>query len=152
MAPGAHRRYFAYGANIIAADMARRCPAAREIGTAVLSGWRFVVGRRGYATIVPEPKAHVVGVVWSLTPTCERTLDEFEEIDRGLFRRESIVVAGEPALVYLAGDAADGRPRPGYLEPIVAAAKARGFPADYIEEMRGWLTRASGSPPSVQGL
>ena len=152
MAPDAHRRYFAYGANIIAADMARRCPAAGEIGTAVLSGWRFVVGRRGYATIVPEPKAHVVGVVWSLTPACERPLDEFEEIDRGLFRRESIVVAGESTLIYLARDAADGRPRPGYLEPIIAAATARGFPADYIEEMRGWLNRASGSPPSVQGL
>ena len=151
MAPDARRQYFAYGANIVAADMARRCPAAREIGTAVLPGWRFAVARRGYATIVPDPAAHVVGVLWSLTPACERTLDEFEEIEGGLFRRESIVVAGEPTLVYLAADAAPGRPRAGYLEPIIAAAVARGFPADYIEAMRGWLSRASGSRPSSQG-
>jgi len=151
VSPDARRQYFAYGANIIAADMARRCPAAREIGTAVLPGWRFAVGRRGYATIVPDPGAHVAGVLWSLTPGCERTLDEFEEIAGGLFRREGIVVAGEPTLVYLAADATPGRPRAGYLEPVIAAAVARGFPADYLEAMRGWLSRASGSPPSAQG-
>lgn len=144
-------RYFAYGANIIAADMARRCPAAREIGTTTLPGWRFVVGRRGYGTIVPDPGARVVGVLWSLTPACERTLDAFEEIDGGLFRRESILVASEPTLVYLAADAAPGSVRAGYLEPVIAAAEARGFPADYVAVLRGWLSRASGPRPSSQG-
>ena len=135
-------RYFAYGANIIAADMARRCPAAREIGTADLPGWRLVVTRGGYSTIVPDPSAHVVGVLWSLTPACERTLDEFEEIETGLFRRDSIVVEDEPALVYLANDTKSGHARAGYLESVIAAAEARGFPADYIMEIRGWLSRA----------
>jgi len=144
-------RYFAYGANIIAAEMARRCPAAREIGTTVLPGWRFVVGRRGYGTIVPDPGARVVGVLWSLTPACERTLDEFEEIGGGLFRRESILVAGEPTLIYLAADAAPGSVRAGYLEPVIAAAEARGFPADYVAVLRGWLSRAAGPRPSSQG-
>ena len=147
-ASDARRQYFAYGANIIAAEMARRCPAAREIGTVVLPGWRFVVGERGYGTLVPDPAARVVGVLWSLTPACERTLDEFEEIDGGLFRRESIVIAGEPTLVYLAADAAPGSVRAGYLEPVIAAAEARGFPADYVEVLRGWLSRASAPPPS----
>ena len=113
MATDARRRYFAYGANIIAAEMARRCPAAREIGTTVLPGWRFVVGRRGYGTIVPDPAARVVGVLWSLTPACEHTLDAFEEIDGGLFRRDTIPVAGEPTLVYVAADAAPGTVRAG---------------------------------------
>ncbi len=139
--PDARRPYFAYGANIIAADMARRCPAAREIGTAVLPGWRFIVARGGYTTLVPDPAARVVGVLWSLTPACERTLDAFEEIDGGLFRRDAIVVAGEPALVYLAADTAPGRPRAGYLEAVIAAATARGFPRDYVEELRGWISR-----------
>ncbi len=142
MAPDLRRRYFAYGANIIAADMAHRCPAAREIGTAVLPGWRFVVARGGYSTIVPDPAARVVGVLWSLTPACERTLDAFEEIGGGLFRREIIEVAGGPALVYLAIEAAPGRARAGYLESVIAAAETRGFPSDYIEELRGWLSRA----------
>jgi hypothetical protein len=148
VATDARRQYFAYGANIIAAEMARRCPAAREIGTTVLPGWRFVVGRRGYGTIVPDRAARVVGVLWSLTPACERTLDEFEEIDGGLFRRDSILVAGEPTLVYVAADAAPGTVRAGYLEPVIAEANARGFPADYVGVLRGWLSRASGPPPS----
>jgi hypothetical protein len=151
VAPDERRRYFAYGANIIAADMAHRCPAAREIGMAVLPGWRFVVGRRGYGTIVPDQAARVVGVLWSLTPACERTLDAFEEIDGGLFRRDNILLAGEPVLVYLALDPTPGRPRAGYLEPVIAAAVARGFPEDYVAVLRGWLSRASGSPPSSRG-
>jgi gamma-glutamylcyclotransferase (GGCT)/AIG2-like uncharacterized protein YtfP len=139
VARGDRRRYFAYGANMVAADMARRCPAARELGTAILPGWRFVIGREGYATIAPDQRAQVVGVIWSITPACERALDSFEEIDRGLYRRETVILAGEPALVYVAVDAALGHPRAGYLEPILAAAAARGFPAAYTEGMRGWL-------------
>ena len=140
--PEARRRYFAYGANIVAADMASRCPAAREIGAVVLPEWRFRLARSGYATIVPAPRTRVVGVLWSLTSECERILDEFEEIGGGLFRRDSIVVAGEPALVYLATETAPARALTGYLEAVIAAAEARGFPADYVSELRGWLTRA----------
>ena len=140
--PPPWRRYFAYGANMIAADMTRRCPDAREIGAVELPGWRVVVGRKGYATVVPDPDGRVIGVLWSLTPKCERTLDEFEEIDSGLFRRERIEVQGEPTLVYVAADAAPGPPRVDYLKAVIAAADARGFPADYIEELRGWLNRA----------
>lgn len=99
------------------------------------------MGRQGYASIVPDPAARVVGVLWSVTPTCERALDEFEEIAGALFRRDAIVVAGEPALVYLATDPRPGRPRPGYFEAIISAAMARGFSADYVEELRSWLNR-----------
>jgi gamma-glutamylcyclotransferase (GGCT)/AIG2-like uncharacterized protein YtfP len=140
-ASGARRRYFAYGANIITADMAQRCPAAREIGAAVLQGWRFIVARGGYSTIVPDPAARVVGVLWSLTPACERALDQFEDIDGGLFRRDTIEIDGKPTLVYLATDRTPGRAVAGYLEAVIAAAEARSFPADYVEELRGWLSR-----------
>ena len=77
-------------------------------------GLCFAVRARGYATIVPDRSARVVGVLWSLTPVCERTLDEFEEIDGGLYRRESVVVMGEPALIYLVSDATPGRAKAGW--------------------------------------
>lgn len=139
---GGRRRYFAYGANMIAADMAQRCPAAREIGPMVLPRWRFIVARGGYSTLVPDPAGRVVGVLWSLTPACERTLDRFEDVDGGLFRRDTIEIDGTSTLVYLATDTTPGRAVAGYLEAVIAAAEARSFPADYIEEVRGWLTRA----------
>jgi hypothetical protein len=127
---------------MIAADMAQRCPDAREIGSVVLPGWRLVIGRKGFATIVRQPGARVMGVLWSLTPQCERILDEFEEIGSGLFRRETIDVEGEPTLVYIAADPAPGPPRAPYLKTVIAAAEARSFPSEYIEELRLWLSRA----------
>jgi gamma-glutamylcyclotransferase (GGCT)/AIG2-like uncharacterized protein YtfP len=133
------RHCFAYGANIIAADMAQRCPAAREVQTAALPGWRFAIMENGYATLLPDARSRVVGVLWSITPRCERDLDDFEGVDRGLYRREVLTIEGTPALVYLASSTSPGRPRTGYLEPIIAAAQARAFPADYLEELRRWL-------------
>jgi hypothetical protein len=133
------RRCFAYGANIVAEDMAKRCPAARELGTAVLPGWRFAIMEQGYATLLADARSRAVGVLWSITPRCERDLDAFEGVSRGLYGKETLMIDGAPALVYLAASTAPGCPRAGYLEPIVAAAEARGFPADYLEEMRRWL-------------
>lgn len=133
------RRCFAYGANMIAADMAKRCPAAREIGTATLAGWRFAIMEQGYATLLPDARSRAVGVLWSITPRCERELDAFEGVSRRLYGKETLMIDDAPALVYLAASTAPGRPRAGYLEPIVAAAQARDFPADYLEEMRRWL-------------
>lgn len=133
-------RYFAYGANLIRADMAQRCPAARELGIATLAGWRFAIGAAGYGTILRDRGASVVGLLWSLTRQCEATLDEFEAIDRGLYRKETLEIAGEPTLVYIASDPKPGPPRAGYLEPIVAAAVALGFPAEYVERsLQSWL-------------
>jgi hypothetical protein len=140
LSAAARRRYLSYGANLIRADMAQRCPAARELGVATLAGWRFAIGAAGYGTILRDRDASVVGLLWSLTGVCEATLDEFEGIDRGLYRKEILVIAGEPTLVYVASDPTPGRPRAGYLEPIVAAAEALGFPTDYIERsLRPWL-------------
>ncbi|HUN48934.1 MAG TPA: gamma-glutamylcyclotransferase family protein [Stellaceae bacterium] len=140
--PAARKRCFAYGANMIAADMAARCPAAREIGTVILPGWRFAIMGRGYATILPEAGAAVHGVLWWITPDCERILDQFENVAGGLYHRETLTVAAAPALVYLGNGPATGRPRAGYLEPIVAAAEARGFPPAYVAELRRWLNPA----------
>ncbi|HYC15272.1 MAG TPA: gamma-glutamylcyclotransferase family protein [Stellaceae bacterium] len=135
------RRYFAYGANIIRSEMAERCPAARELGVVTLPGWRFAIGAAGYGTILRDPKAAVVGVLWSLTPGCEATLDEFEAVaGRDLYRKDVLEVGGEPAMVYVASDPRPGRPQAGYLESIVKAAEELGFPADYVaNSLRPWL-------------
>ena len=124
---------------MIAADMAKRCPAARELRTAVLAGWRFAIMEQGYATLLRDARSRAVGVLWSITARCERELDAFEGVSRGLYGKETLMIDDAPALVYLAASTVPGRPRAGYLEPIVAAAQARGFPTDYLEEMRRWL-------------
>ena len=138
----ARTRYFAYGGNIIAPDMAVRCPDAREIGVATLPGWRFSIMRRGYATIRPDPGAMVLGVLWSITPRCQQALDDFEDIGGGLYHHVALEIEGAPALVYLAGDTEPGEARTAYLTAIIAEAEARGFPADYVADLRRWLSPA----------
>ena len=134
------RRYFAYGSNIVARQMTHRCPAARPVGCARLDGWRFRIMNRGFATILPAPASHVLGMIWELTPACEIALDRYEGIRRGLYSKQEIAIGGSDALVYVASDIDPGVPKPGYLEAIIAAAEGHGFSPDYVAtELRAWL-------------
>lgn len=126
-------------------QMAERCPAARPVGTAPLAGWRFRINGDGFATLVAEPASQAHVLVWELAPADERNLDVYEEVGAGMYRKETIDVPGYgEALIYLAADATVGRPQPLYLERIVAAAEAAGFPASYVAELAGWLAKDSG--------
>jgi hypothetical protein len=120
------RRYFAYGSNMCAEQMARRCPAAEADGLVTLDGWPFVVNRRGVATLVPAPQARAGGLLWRLTPACEAARDRSEGVAEGHYREEVWQFAEAPALVYLARETRPGMPRPGYLQRILAAPAAPG--------------------------
>jgi len=68
--------YFAYGMNTNQEEMAYRCPSAKPLGLAVLPGYRFEF--KSFATIVPNPKESVEGVLWSITEADELALDMLE--------------------------------------------------------------------------
>lgn len=91
----AERLYFAYGSNINLEQMAVRCPAAQVVGSAVLDGYELLFrGNRsgcGVATIEPLPGSQVHGLLWKLTPECERSLDVYEGYPR-LYEKEDITV------------------------------------------------------------
>lgn len=128
------RRYFAYGSNMVATQMHPHCPAAQDMGMARLDGWRFLINQEGYATIVPDLSAYVLGVLWSLTSACEEALDDYEDITTGLYTKAYLEIQGVPALVYLATNALPGHPLAGYLEAIIAEAYRRGFDPAYITQ------------------
>ena len=120
--------------------MHQRCPAAQDMGTARLDAWRFLINQQGYATIVPDQSAYVLGVLWSLTSACEAALDDYEEIASGLYTKASIEIQDTPTLVYLATNALPGRPLAGYLEAIIAEAYRRGFDPAYITQyLKPWM-------------
>ena len=49
-------------------------------------------------------------------------------------------IAGRmPALVYVARERREGRPRPGYQEEVIAAARDWALPADYVRRLERWL-------------
>ena len=140
--------YFAYGSNMDRAGMAERCPAARPIGVAKLVGWRFIVSVHGYASIVSAPGGEVVGILWRLSARDRAALDTYESLDSGLYMRRQLAVvhdgAARLAMVYVGRGRLAGRPRPGVVELIVAAAREWQLPVDYIRSLQRWLRPAPG--------
>ena len=74
--------YFAYGSNINLGQMEYRCPDASVVGPVVLEGWELLFRRGGFATITPKEGETVHGLLWSLTRSCERSLDRYEGYPR----------------------------------------------------------------------
>jgi len=140
------RPYFAYGSNMDLAQMADRCPGARVVDGAVMADVRFVIASRGYANVVAAPGEAVFGVLWDLAPEDEASLDRYEGVRPGLYRKDEVAVLttggrSVRALVYRANETATGRPVAGYLELIVAAARHHGLPTDYVARLETWFTR-----------
>ena len=132
--------HFAYGSNMSRALMGQRCPGAEALGPARLDGWRFVITRDGYASLVRNTGARVHGVLWRLTPRDLAALDAYEQ--RAYLRRIVPVrhgAARRPALVYLAPERGGGRARPGYQELVVASARDWRLPEDYVAGLMRWI-------------
>jgi hypothetical protein len=137
--------HFAYGANMHRDIMRRHAPAATPVGAAVLADYRFIITADGYASVLPA-RAHAVhGVLWRITPRDRVMLDAWENVAGKLYRAEVLPVrqAGEvrPALVYIARPSRAGRPKAGYMELVIAAARAWQLPDDYISSLQPWLPR-----------
>lgn len=132
---------FAYGSNMDAEAMARRCPGAKFLGRARLPRHRVALMSDGFATLVRDPAAAAHGVLWQMNFGNLAALDRYEGIAEGAYVKVSQPVLREGAspvraLVYIG--------RPGILDPapedyvskIVAAARAAGLPPEHIDFLR----------------
>ncbi len=72
------RLYFAYGSNINLEQMDCRCPDATVVGPVSLENYELLFRASGVATIAPKEGGKVHGLLWSITPECERSLDRYE--------------------------------------------------------------------------
>jgi gamma-glutamylcyclotransferase (GGCT)/AIG2-like uncharacterized protein YtfP len=137
--------HFAYGSNMNHRLMRTNAPQARALGIARLPGFRFIITRDGYASVLQDSSSQVHGVLWQLTPHDRRSLDAYESVETGLYRRAMLLVCREnsrgPALVYLARSSATGAPRPGYLDAVLQAACEWELPDAYIDSLRRWGRR-----------
>jgi AIG2 family protein len=148
--------HFAYGSNMHRAVMRKHAPWAQPVGTARLADYRFVVTADGYASVERSRGEAVHGVLWRLTPRDRVTLDLWENIAAGLYRAEIVPVraAGRHvrALIYLARPREGGEPKAGYMDIVVAAARAWHLPGSYIDSLQRWLPkRPTGSGPRKLG-
>ena len=131
--------YFAYGSNMDTEQMAHRCPGAERVGVAVLPEYRFLINAWGVGTVVPAEQGSVFGLLWRLSDNDVESLDSYEGVASGDYRREYLTVDADGdqihALVYVASNVTPGKPRPGYLEGVLRAATDVGLPKAYLAEL-----------------
>ena len=124
--------YFAYGSNMSADGMARRCPKSKALGPARLERHRVAVMREGWLTAVRDPRATVHGILWDLALADVRALDRYEGVPQGFYAKsvQPVLTARGPrrALVYFGANAGPGTARPDYIADILAAARAWALP------------------------
>ena len=134
--------YFAYGSNMQRAAMTRRCLGARAVGVALLDNHAFFIGVDGWGSVKPKLGARVYGVLWRLTPRDIAALHAYELLHAGLYDVRILPVRAAkrlvPAMIYLLRRRASGRPKPGYVETIAAAARAWNLPEDYVRSVERW--------------
>ena len=130
---------FAYGSNMDRVAMAGRCPGARALGLARLARHRLAMMREGYATVVRDPHRSVHGLLCDVPLADLPALDRYEGVGEGLYvkRLQPVVTATgvRKALVYLGTNAGPGKPQAGYVENVLAAARAVGLPASALAEI-----------------
>ena len=96
------RLYFAYGSNINLEQMAYRCPNATVLMPVVLQGYELTYRGRGggVATVIPKEDSEVPGLMWSITPECEKSLDRYEGYPNFYHKTDVAVTDPETGKVY----------------------------------------------------
>lgn len=113
--------YFAYGSNLNMRQMSVRCPAADMISRSTLADYQLVF--RGVADIIPAEGGTVHGGLWRITPECLISLDRYEGVRNGLYRRVNVTVrVGSrkvSAMTYRMNRGEFGPPSETYLDTII---------------------------------
>jgi hypothetical protein len=93
--------YFAYGSNLCLAQMAKRCPNSIFKGKATLDSYRWQINERGVANVIEAGSGHSVeGLLYSISPKDQRTLDRNEGVAKGFYQKYLLTVTLEPHQQY----------------------------------------------------
>lgn len=130
--------YFAYGMNTNRDEMAYRCPGAVAIGRAVLFGYRLEF--KSFATIVPNPKESVEGVIWTITQSDESALDMLEGYPE-FYDKKNVSVEHDNqsyiAMTYIMGPREQGYgPSDGYYSMVSQGYQQFGLSQQQLLEAR----------------
>jgi gamma-glutamylcyclotransferase (GGCT)/AIG2-like uncharacterized protein YtfP len=131
--------YFAYGSNMDAKAMGRRCPRSKALGLARLERHRLAVMREGWLTAVHASSSAVHGVLWDLALSDIAALDRYEGLSQGFYVKLTQPVVAErgpkQAIIYFGVNAGPGAARPAYLAEVLAAARSWPLPAEGVEAL-----------------
>ncbi|MFR7820213.1 gamma-glutamylcyclotransferase family protein [Candidatus Pseudoruminococcus sp.] len=134
------RYYIAYGSNLNVAQMVRRCPGAKPIGTAELEHNTLYFRGSGsgyYLTIEPKIGSRVPVAVWEVTAEDEKALDRYEGYPRFYYKHDfdlavtlldSRTTKELRCFAYIMTDGRDvGLPTPYYMETCIQGYRDFGF-------------------------
>jgi gamma-glutamylcyclotransferase (GGCT)/AIG2-like uncharacterized protein YtfP len=138
--------YAAYGSNLDPERMAIRAPHSPLRGTGWLQGWRLTFGGEDVSwegplgTVVEDAGHQVYVALYDLTDGDVESLDKWEGVDIGLFRKIRVRVqtldGDVAAWIYVLDAYEGGLPSARYLGMLADAAEAGGAPDDYVAELR----------------
>ena len=132
--------YFAYGSNINLGQMDLRCPDACVVGPVALENYELLFRRGGFATIAPKEGGKVHGLLWSLSPECERSLDRYEGYPRFYDKRMVTVRDGLgrslSAMVYIMDERfrEPKLPTDSYYNGILEGYRQNGLPVTALKQ------------------
>ena len=132
--------YFAYGSNINLGQMEYRCPDACVVGPVALENYELLFRRGGFATIAPKEGGKVHGLLWSLTPACEQSLDRYEGYPRFYDKRMVTVRDGLgrslSAMVYIMDERfrEPMLPTDSYYNGILEGYRQNGLPVTVLKQ------------------
>ena len=139
--------YAAYGSNLDPALMRDRCPHSPLVGTGWLEGWRLTFGgdELGWqdgplATVVEHPGSRVFVALYDLHMFDEDSLDRWEGVSSGLYRKLRVRVAtleGDAiARMHVLDAYEGGLPSQLHVQLVADAAEKAGAPDDYVADLR----------------
>ena len=134
-----NRYYAAYGVGLNRAEMAKRCPTAKPMGTSILRHYRLIF--RGshaaaVASIEPAKGFSVPMLIWEITLADEMSLDLYEGFPH-LFEKQQLRMRLDGKLVncmtyVMRGDHPLGKPSAFYYSAVLEGYKAAGFDAEIL--------------------
>lgn len=112
-------KYIAYGSNLNLKQMARRCPTAKVVGTALLKDYQLTF--RGVATIEPLEGASTPVAIWEVDNQSVLALDRYEGYPH-LYRKEWVEIDCNntimKCIVYIMNGCYPSMPQMGYYQSI----------------------------------
>lgn len=144
--------YFAYGSNMNSVQMQKRCAKPRVVAIARLADYRIAffghskIWDGAQETVVRDPGHGVWGVVYEIGNMDQERLDAWQDVrmdGTGPYFHYPARVKGVGGQIYtvlfykkdLLGE--PRRPSKTYLDFIIAGAKEKQLPAEYIDELEG---------------
>ena len=121
--------YFAYGANMNQDNMAWRCPAATNPRPFVLRDWRLKFYT--HATVEFSPGDSVWGILWDITPDCERSLDAFEGFPV-YYTKRTLRQDRQRLFFYEMASYREGQPSANYISDIRSVYRYFNQPFDHL--------------------